>query len=71
MWPYNGPKLVKDIIVTLHPDRNLRQMEEAVFQAWLERNRAQDVLRYERRLRILVLAAVFLTFGALVWRFIG
>jgi len=55
----------------LEPDENSLQIDEAVWQAWLKKNKAQDAFRYERRLRAMALVAVFLTLSALLWRFIG
>jgi hypothetical protein len=54
----------------LQPDKN-PEIDEAVWQAWLKKNEAQDRFRYERRLKILVLVAVFATVSALLWRFVG
>jgi hypothetical protein len=47
------------------------QTDEAVWRAWLEKNKAQDKFRFERRLKIMGVVAVFLTVIALLWRFIG
>ena len=66
----NELHLVKDEF-TLKPDENSPQIDEAVWQAWLKKNKAQDAFRYERRLKAMALVAVFLTLGALTWRFIG
>jgi hypothetical protein len=52
------------------PDKN-PEIDEAVWQAWLKKNDAQDRFRYERRLKITVLVAVFATVSALLWRFVG
>ena len=46
------------------------QIDEAVWQAWLNKNRVQDRIRYERRLRVLALVAVFATVSVLLWRFV-
>ncbi len=67
---YNGLRLVKDGF-TLQPDKNSPQIDEAVWQAWLKKNKGQDAFRYERRLRAMALVAVFLTLSALLWRFIA
>ena len=61
-------RLVKDTF-TLEPDENSLQIDEAVWQAWLNKNRVQDRIRYERRLRVLALVAVFATVSVLLWRF--
>jgi len=52
----------------LQPDKN-SQIDEAVWQAWLEKNKAQDRFRYERRLRVMALVAVFVTLITLLWEF--
>jgi hypothetical protein len=43
------------------------EIEEATWQAWLKKNKAQDRFRYERRLRVLSLVAVFIAVGTLLW----
>jgi hypothetical protein len=52
----------------LQPDKD-PQIDEAVWQAWLEKNKAQDRFRYERRLRVMALVAVFVTLITLLWKF--
>jgi len=47
------------------------EIDDAVWLAWLNKNKAQDRFRYERRLRVMALAAVFVTVSALLWRFVG
>jgi hypothetical protein len=54
----------------LQPDKNSR-IDEAVWHAWLEKNKAQDRFRYERRLRVMALVAVFVTLIALLWKFVA
>jgi len=54
----------------LQADEN-PQIDEALWQAWVEKNKAQDKLRFARRLRIVGVAAVFLMLSALLWRFLG
>ena len=66
---YNGPDLVKDEFMS-QADKN-PEIDEAVWLAWLKKNKAQDRFRYERRLRVLALVAVFVTVSALLWRLIG
>jgi hypothetical protein len=66
----NGLYLVKDEF-TLQSDKNPQDIDEAVWQAWLEKNNAQDRFRYERRLRVLAVGAALLTVSALLWRFAG
>ena len=46
------------------------QINEAVWRAWLEKNKAQDKFRFARRLRVMGVVAVFLTVSVLLWRFI-
>jgi hypothetical protein len=64
---YNGLNLVKDGFL-LQPDKD-PQIDEAVWHAWLEKNKAQDRFRYERRLRVMALVAVFVTLMTLLWEF--
>ena len=45
--------------------------DEAVWQAWLEKNRAQDRFRFERRLKVMGFLGVFVAVGVLLWRFAG
>jgi hypothetical protein len=47
------------------------EIDEAVRHAWLKKNKAQDRFRYDRRLRVMALIAVFVTVSALMWKFIG
>jgi hypothetical protein len=51
-------------------DKHL-QIDDAMWLAWLKKNRTQDRFRYERRLRVVVLAAVFMLVSALLWKFAG
>jgi hypothetical protein len=55
----------------LGPGENSQQIDEAVWQAWLKKNKTQDRFRYERRLKTMVLVAALLTVGALLWKFVG
>jgi hypothetical protein len=57
---------VKDGFI-LQPDKN-PQIDEAVWQAWLKKNKIQDRFRYERRLKVMALVAVFVTLLALLWK---
>jgi len=43
--------------------------DEAAWQAWLKKNRVQDRFRFERRLRVFGLVAVFVTVSVLLWTF--
>ncbi len=45
------------------------QFDEDVWGAWLKKNEDQDRFRYERRLKIMTLVAVFATVSALLWKF--
>jgi hypothetical protein len=54
----------------LQSDKN-PEIDEVVRQAWLKKNEALDRFRFERRLRIMALVAVFATLSALLWRFVG
>ena len=47
------------------------QLDPAIWQAWIDKNQAQDHVRFARRVRVIGLAAVFLTVNALLWRFLG
>ena len=47
------------------------QIDEAVWRAWVEKNKAQDKFRFARRLRVMGGVAVFLALSALLWRFIS
>jgi hypothetical protein len=48
-----------------------QQVDEAVWQAWLKKNRARDRVTFERRLTIWALVMVFLTVSMLLWKFVG
>jgi len=47
------------------------QIDEAVWRAWVEKNKAQDKFRFARRLKIMGVVAVFLMVSALLWRFLS
>jgi hypothetical protein len=47
------------------------EIDEVVWQAWLKKNKVQERFRYERRLAIVILAAIFVTLTALLWEFLG
>jgi len=47
------------------------ELDEAVWDAWIKKNKAQDTLRFARRLRALFFVAVPLIVAALLWRFTG
>jgi hypothetical protein len=52
-------------------EQNSPQLDEAVWQAWLNKNKAQDRFRYDRRFRAIALIAVLLTVSVLLWKFMG
>jgi hypothetical protein len=47
------------------------ELDEAVWNAWIKKNKAQDILRFARRLRVIFFVAVPLIVSALLWRFTG
>jgi len=47
------------------------ELDEAVWQAWIKNNAAQDRLRFARRLRAIFFVVVPLVISALLWRFSG
>jgi hypothetical protein len=47
------------------------QLDEAVWQAWLEKNKAEERLGFVRRRRVAGFVMLFLTAGVLLWRFTG
>ena len=47
------------------------ELDEAVWDAWIRKNKAQDTLRSARRLRAIFFVAVPLIVSALLWRFTG
>ena len=47
------------------------QIDEAGWQAWLDKNNAQDRFRYKRRLTAFALVAVFITVSVLLGTFAG
>ena len=48
---------------------NNPQVDERVWQAWIEKNKARDKARAAKRIKIVKLISVFLLSGALLWRF--
>jgi len=48
-------------------DDRPKQLDEAVWQAWVNKNKAQDEFRFMRRLRVTGFVLVILTAGALLW----
>jgi hypothetical protein len=44
------------------------ELDEAVWDAWIKKNKAQDTLRLARRLRALFFVAVPFIVAALLWR---
>jgi hypothetical protein len=61
--------VVKDGFI-LQPDKK-SQTDEAAWQDWLAKNKAQDRFRYKRRLRVMALVAVFVTLIALLWKLVA
>ena len=47
------------------------EVSEAVWQAWIKKNKAQDRFRFERRLRIIGVMAVLGLVAVLLWKLIG
>jgi hypothetical protein len=47
-------------------DKNL-EIDERVWQAWIQKNAAQDKVRFARRVKIIGIASVFLALTALLW----
>jgi hypothetical protein len=55
--------------VKLMPQENeTPQLDEAVWQAWLEKNKAEEKLGFVRRRRMAGFVMLFLTAGVLIWR---
>jgi len=48
-------------------DQNL-QIDERVWQAWIQKNAAQDKIRFARRVKITGIVSVFLALSALLWK---
>ncbi len=44
------------------------QIDECVWQAWLQKNNAQEKIRFARRLRVMGLVTVFLAASTLLWK---
>jgi hypothetical protein len=44
------------------------QIDERVWQAWIQKNNAREKIRFARRLRVLGLVTVFLAVSALLWK---
>jgi hypothetical protein len=47
------------------------ELSEAVWQAWIKKNNAQDRFRFERRLRVMGFVAVPGLIVVLLWKLIG
>ena len=45
------------------------QVDERIWQAWLQKNEVQDKIRFARRVRAIELFSVFAALIALLWRF--
>ena len=48
-------------------DKNL-EIDERVWQGWIEKNAAQDKVRFARRVKRIGIASVFLALSALLWK---
>ena len=48
-------------------DKNL-EIDERVWQAWIQKNAAQDKVRFARRVKRIGIASVFLALSALLWK---
>jgi hypothetical protein len=46
-------------------------LSEAVWQAWIKKNEAQDRFRFKRRLRVMGFVAMFGLVAALLWKLTG
>lgn len=44
-----------------------KELDEAVWQAWLKKNKAQEKFRFARRVRVACFAFVFLLGAVLLW----
>ena len=47
------------------------ELSEAVWQAWIKKNDAQDRFRFERRLRVMSFVAMFGLVAVLLWKMTG
>ena len=47
------------------------ELSEAVWQAWIKKNEAQDSFRFKRRLRVMGFVATFGVVAALLWKLTG
>jgi hypothetical protein len=45
-----------------------REISEAVWQAWIKKNEARDRFRFERRLRVMGVLAVFGLVAVVLWK---
>jgi len=48
---------------------NSRQVAERTWQAWIQKNEAQDKVRFARRVKVIELVSLFLAVSALLSRF--
>ena len=44
------------------------QIDERIWQAWIQKNAAQDKVRFARRVKVIGIAMVFVALSALLWR---
>ena len=54
-------------MVMVQTDKNL-EIDERVWQAWIQKNAAQDKVRFARRVKRIGIASVFLALSALLWK---
>ena len=47
------------------------EISEAVWQTWIDKNKAQDTFRFNRRLRAMGLMAVLVLVALLLWKLAG
>jgi len=48
---------------------NNRRVDERTWQAWIQKNEAQDKVRFARRVKVIELVSLFLALSVLLWRF--
>lgn len=49
-------------------ENEIPRLDEAVWQAWLEKTKAEEKLGFVRRRRVAGFVMLFLTAGVLLWR---
>lgn len=43
------------------------QLDERVWQAWIQKNEGEDKVRFARRVRVIGIASAFMALSALLW----